>query len=199
MSRLVNVIESADRPIRGAALVPIYQYPLDGHTRNLRGRLCVFLGRERGGFYRNKLNFFGGKVGHGEDPTHALIREVAEELCIKVTPEILDGCLVDTQLLPRRTWLGSEHFTLIVFVHITGIRRKVWSDIQDERRKQHAPYCLREMSEVNHVPLEDVLARQDVSLYVQENVSHIQNAVRLLSACNSVVFNSLQTVLWPDQ
>ena len=179
--------------------MPIYQYPLDGHTRNLRGRICVFLGRERGGFYRNKLNFFGGKVGHGEDPLHALIREVAEELCIKVTPEVLDDCLVDTQLLPRRTWLGSEHFTLLVFVHITGIRRKVWSDIQDERRKQHAPYSLREMSEVNHVPFEDVLARQDVSLYVQENVSHIQNAVRLLSACNSVAFKSLQTVLWPGQ
>ena len=199
MSRLLQVIKLAEKPIRGAAFVPVYQYPPDGYTRGLRGRFCVFLGRERGGFYRNKMNFFGGKVGHGEDPMHALIREVAEELCVKVTPEILDSCLVDTRLLPRRTWLGSEHFTLLVFVHITGIRRRTWLDIQKERQRQHAPYCQREMSEVAHLPLDDILTRHDVSSYVQENVSHIENAMRLLTFDRSITFQSLQTILRPDQ
>ncbi len=199
MSRLLEIIKLADRPIRGAALVPMYRYPLDGHARDLRGRLCLLLGRERGGAYRGKLNFFGGKVDVGEGPMHALMREVAEELCIKLTPENIDTCMVDTQLLPRRTWLGNEYFTLLVFVHVTGIRRKVWSDIQAQRRRQHAPRSQLEMSEVSHIPVEDILTRQDVSTYVQENVLHINNAMQLLTDDNLVTFKALQTVLRPDR
>ena len=199
MSRLLEVIKLADRPIRGAALVPVYRYPLDGNSRDLRGRLCVLLGRERGGSYRGKLNFFGGQVGLGEAPLHALVREVAEELCIRLTPEVLDSCMVDSQLIPRQTWLRAEHFTLLVFVHITGIRRKDWLNIQVQRRWQHAPWCQLEMNEVSHIPVEDILTRRDVSSYVKENVLYINRAMQTLSINNLVTFKSLQTVVRPDQ
>ena len=198
MSKLLEVIRLAGKPIKGTALVPVYRYPLDGHSHALRGKACVFLGRERGGGYRGKLNFFGGKVGVGEAPLDSLVREVAEEMCINLTPAILDRCTVDTQLLPRKGWLGEEYFTLLVFVHITGIRCQVWSDIAAERKRRHAAYALREMSEVMHVPVEDISTRFDVSSYVLENFDRTNNAMRLSNADNAVPFDSLQQVLFPE-
>lgn len=196
MSRLLEAIRLADKPIKGVALVPVYQYPLTGHSHSLRGKLCVFLGREKGGVYRRKLNFFGGKVGFGEAPMDALMREVAEEMCVKLTPEVLDHCMLNTQLIPRGSG-AKEYFTLLVFVHITGIRCKVWSDIVQERQWQHMAPSLREMSEVLHVPVEEIETRRDVSSYVTENAISINNAMQLLNADNSVAFDHLEHLLLP--
>ena len=197
MSKLLEVVRLAGKPIKGVALVPVYQYPLTGYSHRLRGKFCVFLGRERSGGYRGKLNFFGGKVAFGEAPMEALDREVAEEMCVKLTPEVLDRCMVDTQLIPRRGWFAEEYFTLLVFVHITGIRRKVWSDIARERQRQRMAYALREMTEVLHLPIEDIVTRRDVSSYITENATSISNAIQLLSADNSVAFDQLEHVLLP--
>ena len=116
---------------------------------------CIFLGREKGGVYRGQLNFFGGKVNRGEPPMKALIREVAEEMCVKLTPEVLERCILSAELLPRLSRNGHEHCTLLVVVHISGITCGAWSSVAQERKRQRAPGCLREMSEVSHVPVED--------------------------------------------
>ena len=197
MSKLLEVIRLAAKPIKGVALAPVYQYSLTGHSHRLHGKLCVFLGRERSGRYRGKLNFFGGKVGFGEAPMEALMREVAEEMCVKLTPEALDRCVVETQLIPRYGWFAEEYFTLLVFVHITGIRCKVWSDIAKERQRHHVAYALREVTEVLHMPIEDIAARRDVSSYVTENAASINKALQLLSPDNSIAFDQLEHVLLP--
>lgn len=101
MSSLTGTIQSAEGKIRGASFVPVYQYPLDGYATSLRGKTCAFLGREKSNRHRGKLNFFGGRVGRkdAENPMHALIREVAVELSIKLTPDTTDRCLLHSRLV----------------------------------------------------------------------------------------------------
>ena len=197
MSKLLEIIRSAGKPIRGTALVPVHRYPSDGASHSLRGKHCVVLGREKSGAYRGKLNFFGGRVGFGEDPLDSLYREVAEEMCVQMTPNNLDQCMLDSRLLLRRSWVGSEHFTLLVLVHITGINCKIWSDIMKERQRQRLAGCLREMTEVSHVPVDSLLTQRDVSAYVSANAEHITNATLLLNSTNAVPFQSLATVVRP--
>lgn len=73
----------------------------------------MFLGREKSNRYRGKLNFFGGRVGRkdAENPLHALIREVAEELGIKLTPDTIDHCLLHSCVVQQEE---TMYFTLLV-------------------------------------------------------------------------------------
>ena len=198
MSSLTDTIQSAEGKISGASLVPVYQYPLDGYATSLRGKTCVFLGREKSNRYRGKLNFFGGRVGRkdAENPMHALIREVAEELGLKLTPDTIESCLLHSRLVQQEE---TMYFTLLVFVHITGLRRSFWDSIMQKRQRQHAPANQREMTEVCHVALEDLSTRTDLSSYVQQYASLIKDVGDLLSPGNHVSFSSLETVVRPDQ
>jgi len=91
------------------------------------------------------------------------------------------------------------YFMLLVFVHITGLRRSFWDSIMKKRQRQHAPANQREMTEVCHVALEDLSTRNDLSSYVQQYASLIKDVGRLLSPENLVSFSSLETVVRPDQ
>ena len=49
----------------------------------------ILLGRKKRGFGKGKLNGFGGKVHPNETPIRAIVREVAEESGVVVSPETL--------------------------------------------------------------------------------------------------------------
>lgn len=139
------------------------------HTHGICGRRGVLLGREKGGVYKKKLNVFGGKVNLGEPPVEALIREVAEEMCVKVTLRVLDRCGVDAQVVAYQGKKhGLESCMLLGFVHIKGISCKAWEDVVEASRRQHASGSLLEMSQVSHVPVDDLGTRHDLSSYLTD-------------------------------
>ncbi len=49
----------------------------------------ILLGRKKRGFGKGKLNGFGGKVRPGETPVRTIVREVAEEAGVTVSPDTL--------------------------------------------------------------------------------------------------------------
>jgi len=48
--------------------------------------LCLQKGFHRFEYLRDKFEFPGGKIEKGESPKAALIREIQEELCLKIRP-----------------------------------------------------------------------------------------------------------------
>ncbi|WP_424213548.1 NUDIX hydrolase [Streptomyces sp. BI20] len=83
----------------------------------------VLLARHVGGDGEDNWSLPGGRVEHGEDPVHAVVREVAEETGCEGVVERLLG--VDSRVIPaaeRAVPGGDEHQNLGVFyrVRITG-------------------------------------------------------------------------------
>ncbi|HEX6870418.1 MAG TPA: NUDIX domain-containing protein, partial [Micromonosporaceae bacterium] len=64
----------------------------------------------------------GGKVEHGEDPYHAVVREFAEETGYQVRVDRLLGVDSRTRVLPSGSLAGSEQHSVGVFylVRIVG-------------------------------------------------------------------------------
>ena len=60
----------------------------------------VLLGRKKRGFGMGKLNGFGGKVRPGETPVRTIVREVAEESGVVVSPDALRSAGSVTFLFP---------------------------------------------------------------------------------------------------
>lgn len=93
---------------------------------------------------------------------------------------------------------GNESYTLLVLVHITGISCKAWEDVVKVCRRRRASGSLLEMSQVLHVPVDEIGTRHDLSSYVTEHVSSINQAMQLLSVVNAVSFTDLPRVLFPE-
>lgn len=164
--------QAANIKISGMFLVPIHVYM--GSDTALKGQTCIVLGKERWGQYSGKLNFFGGKRDNGENPMQALLREVDEELCVRLSTSDLDQCV---------TTAVMSGTAILVFAHVKGLSRSQFKKQMGYRHKQ--PACRREMSDISHVPVSQ-LQKYAVSGFVSQEIHAIRSAVMKLNLQKSV-------------
>ena len=139
--------------------MPIHVY--SGSDPALRGKTCIVLGKERNGIYAGKYNFFGGKRDKGEKPVDALLREIQEEMCVSLTMQDLNRCVIGAFMV------GG---TMVVFAHVTGLSRQKFASQMAKRKGQHA--CRREMVKLRHIPLADIKSN-DLSTFVHQQAHQV--------------------------
>lgn len=155
-----------DKPVLGVSFVPIHLYARG--DASLIGKYCVVLGKERGGVYLDKLNFFGGKMDDkvgggvtGKDVAQVLFEEVYEELHIALTPFTFRDALLECIPVPF-----GKGVSLVFVVHVKGLSRGVWDREHQERRKSNAAWKFVEMSSIEHVPISSLKSHVGVSKFV---------------------------------
>ena len=171
---LISFVDLMHDEVKGVSFVPIHRY---GTGRaELVDKICVVLGKERGGVYKDRYNFFGGKLEKSWSdsipwptvPTAekvlwillTLFDEVAEEFGIMLEPEdFIKSCVSVTR----------HGASLVFWCHMTGVNRGTWTTIMaDPKRKTLWKY--QEMDAIEHIPVESILGRGDLSSYVVELV-----------------------------
>jgi 8-oxo-dGTP pyrophosphatase MutT (NUDIX family) len=160
-----------DAPVLGVSFVPIHLYARG--DASLIGKKCVVLGKERGGIYANKLNFFGGKTSDktkrfctGSDVAQVLFEEVYEELHIALSPCEFGNALIKCFTIPYEAGVS-----LVFVVHVTGLSRSVWEKEHTKRQQSNAPWKFVEMSAMEHVPIDELQKQSCLSHFV-ELVAH---------------------------
>ncbi len=178
-------------PVKGVSLAPVHQY---GAGRpELIGKTCVVLGRERAGVYTGLFNFFGGKLevadwtgmtleARAEAVAMTLFDEVAEELGIFLNPEFLLRSLVA---------VTKKGPSIIFWNHITGISRGAWSAIMADPFRRSA-WKFQEMDVIEHVPVDTIATRADLSVYVKETVEHAKLVIARLDVSHPIPFNGFE-------
>ena len=161
-------------PVLGVSFVPIHTYARGDAP--LIGKTCVVLGKERGGVYANKLNFFGGKMSDktgkfctGRDVSQVLFEEVYEELHIALSPSEFGKALVNCYQIPY-----NNGVSLVFVVHVTGISRSVWEKEHNQRVKSNVSWKFAEMSAIEHVPIDELHKYNNLSQFVElvsQNIS----------------------------
>jgi 8-oxo-dGTP pyrophosphatase MutT (NUDIX family) len=181
-------------PVCGVSFVPIHVYGVG--RAHLQGKPCVVLGKERGGRYKDMLNFFGGKTtdkGTGTNPYDvalALYEEVFEELGIVLTPELFFKSLV--KVAPKSC--GRHGNTLMFFCHITSINRASWNKQMKARQGvKGLPWKYQEMSEIEHVPIDSIGA--NVSCFVGSCIASLTEACAGLARKPSVSIHEFATAM----
>lgn len=163
-----------NKPVYGVSFVPIHLYA--NGDASLVGKYCVVLGKERGGVYLDKLNFFGGKMDDkvgggrvsGKDVAQVLFEEVYEELHIALTPFTFKDALLDCISVPY-----GQGVSLVFVVHVKGLSRGIWEKEHKERVKSRAPWKFVEMSGIEHVPIAELEGNGMVSKFVAEVASKL--------------------------
>lgn len=158
----------------GVSFVPMHVYSA-GPAKALIGKACVVLGKEKGHVhpgFNNKFNFFGGKTtdkarGNVDARTVAevLFEEVYEEFGIALTYDLFATSNIGVASKPY----GANGCTLIFFHHIAGISRGWWDRMMDARKSLPClPWRYQEMSQIDHVSVDDISVRDDLSVYVDD-------------------------------
>lgn len=71
----------------------------------------------------------------------ALIREVAEDMCVKLTLKVLDQCVADAQLVADHGRKSPVHSWC--FIHITGISCKAGKERKHAGESMLRVVCLK--------------------------------------------------------
>jgi hypothetical protein len=158
-----------NKPILGVSFVPIHLYARG--DPNLIGKYCVVVGKERGGIYTDKFNFFGGKMDDkigggrvtGMDVAQVLFEEVYEELHIALTPFGFKNALLDCIQVPY-----ANGVSLVFVVHVKGLSRGVWDKEHQQRENSRASWKYVEMSAIEHIPVASLIGNPKVSKFVAD-------------------------------
>jgi len=182
------------KKVYGVSIVPLHIY--SGDNEYLLGKPCIVLGKERDGIYTNQFNFFGGKVEESKNECESKLEcisttifdEALEEMGYILTPEKFEKSVV--KIISNEF---NKGISVIFICHINGISRFKWSEIISDRFKNsELEWRYQEMSEIEHVPIEDIQTRKDTSLYVKQNMYKILDCVKLLNRCNIVYIGNFK-------
>ena len=163
-------VDAIYEEVKGVSFVPVHRY--GAGRAELIDKVCVVLGKERDGIYKDKYNFFGGKLEKSwsnilhwglvptKEKVHCIIStlfdEVAEEFGIILEPEeFIKSCLSVTRHGP----------SLVFWCHMVGVNRADWNAIMSDPKRTTA-WKYQEMSAIEHIPVDSLLSRMDLSIYV---------------------------------
>lgn len=186
-----------NQKIYGISVAPLHIYGVA--DSKLTGLPCVVLGRERDGIYTDKLNFFGGKFGDknlegltkAESIATVLFEEMLEEMGYILNSKCFEKSIV--KILTPSIYDGVS---LVFLCHITGISREKWKEIMTDRLKDDSlEWKYQEMSQIEHVPVEEISSRKDLSVYVKQNLYSIIPAVKLLNRDNLVYIGNFKNTI----
>jgi len=166
---------SQNKPILGVSFIPVHLYARG--DASLIGKYCVVLGKERGGVYLDKFNFFGGKTDDkvnggklsGKDVAQVLFEEVYEELHIALTPFTFAEALLDCIVVPF-----GKGVSLVFVVHVKGLSRGIWETEHKDRKKSRAPWKFVEMSAIEHIPISSLKGHPMVSKFVADIAPNLE-------------------------
>ncbi len=144
----------------------------------------MVLGKEKASFYKNKLNFIGGKIDKAQGSKKAklvwtLYDEVREELGIHLAYRPFAKSFIHNQKVYKQ--VNRIAFkTMLYFCCLSGIDTGRWQTRSQKREGMYQKNLLGweyvEMSELAYVPLEGLATRTDCSLFVKENIGLIKAA-----------------------
>jgi hypothetical protein len=168
-----------DKIVKSASLVPLHY-----HT-GLKKK-CIILGKEKGYPYNDLYNFFGGKReqytnSQITDTLFTLFDETYEEFGMILEPDNFLKCLLGI----KSARAGRNGVSVLFFVHLTGMSRKLWNSVYHMRQNNGYMSKYLEMSEISHVPI-DTLHLQRVSKFVFNNIGFILEMVSYISPLNAV-------------
>ena len=179
----------------GVAFIPVYVYGAGGSKRHLRGRTCVYLGRETSGKYAHQYNLFGGKVEHGKSAAATLLAEIREEMGLIVTEREIFKSLIHVYA----DKLSGNRRSLMFFVHMTQLNTGQFDEMVQHRRGRHVPHAWREVDKSMHFA---VSAHQDgLSVYAQKAVSvgHRKGIFEKVTTVRSISASSLPRIWVPSR
>ena len=181
------------RKIYGVSIVPIHIY--SGEDEKLTGKACVVLGKERDGIYTDKFNFFGGKV-EVKDGCESKIECICSSLFDEAYEEmgyILTAAKFEKSIVKVLQTDFSNGSSLLFICHLTGISRTKWKDvIQDRLKNKYLEWKYQEMSEIEHIAIEDIQLRKDISLYVKQNMYNLIPLYKFLNRCNNIYIGNFK-------
>lgn len=191
MSMTFDDLVPMDKCVRGVSFVPVHRYGSGGSDSALVGKPCVVLGKERCGPYGGKLNFIGGKIEdpnmryRGEDIAKILFDEVLEEFHIALTTSFYNS------ILKVHTVPFGDGVSLVFVVHLVGISRGVWAKEHAARLAAKVPWKFVEFDSIEHVPLEELAHREDVSDYVSGLAAEMVACGNMLRGSKAIHFAKL--------
>lgn len=162
---------SASGGCKGASFVPVHRY---GYGRaHLMGKFCIVAGKERAGCYKDQYNYFGGKVERRGSSLDEQMHVVAETL--------FDETLEELGLVLKPFPAGSYHDIFLcgpsinLVTIITGISGTWWNKVVQDRttRNPSLSWKYQEMSSIEHIPVDEVASRKDLSEYIRETANYL--------------------------
>ncbi len=201
MCALRSIIEdkAPGDSIGGVALIPVYIYGAGGSQTHLRGRTCIFLGRETSGKYAHQYNLFGGEVEHGHSVSSAvktLLAEIQEEMGLAVSAREIADSLIYVYADKR----PGHRRSLLFFVHMTKLNTGRFDRMVQHRRECGVPHAWREIDRSMHFP---VSARDThgLSIYAQKalRVGHQKKVFERVTEVPALQASSLSQILVPSR
>jgi hypothetical protein len=182
-----------EKKICGVSIAPIHIYT--GENDYLLGKACIVLGKERDGIYRDKFNFFGGKVEDKsgcQNEIDCIATTIFEE-AFEEMGYILDAKNFEKSIVKIIQTDFNRGSSVIFVCHITGISRNKWLHIMSERLKdKYLEWKYQEMSEIEHIAIEDIQLRKDISIYVKQNMYNFLPLFKLLNRYNNVYIGNFK-------
>jgi hypothetical protein len=181
-SKYIDETYKISKKVYGVSIAPVFI--------EKNGDAYMTLGKERAGENIDKFNYFGGKVSDKDKETletlselisHVLFEETFEEMGYVLTPEIINSIVdvIETDY--------ANGISLIFVCNIGKMDEKKWSDIMYKRRENpDLPWRYEEMSEIQHILVETIPSRRDVSKYVKNSLYSILPCFPLLKKSNYV-------------
>jgi hypothetical protein len=183
--------------IKGVSFVPIHRYGVG--RAELEDKVCVVLGKERAGIYKDKYNFFGGKMektwNHGCPWETVSTKEKVECVLGTLFDETAEefGIMLDFEKFTKSCVSITRHGVSVVFwCHIVGVNRSAWTGIMSDPKRSTA-WKYQEMDAIEHVPVSSILDRLDLSSYVRELAGKATMVCKTLEYRPACSFGSLTT------
>lgn len=188
-SKYIDDTYKIDKKVYGVSIVPIF---LDS-----KGDAYMTLGKERDGENINKFNYFGGKVSDKDSDnletlseliSHVLFEETFEEMGYVLTSEIINSIVdvIETDY--------ANGISLIFVCNLGKMDEKKWCDIMYKRRENpDLPWRYEEMSEIQHILVENIPSRRDVSKYVKNSLYSVLPCFPLLKKSNHINIENFES------
>jgi hypothetical protein len=163
-------VDAVAEAVGGVSFVPIHRY---GTGRaELAGKVCMVLGRERAGMYKNAYNFFGGKCEGTSKSTWAAMSIEEKARCILSTlfDETAEemGIILEAEKFIKSCVCVTRHGPSVLFwCHIVGVSRGAWSSIMTDPKRASA-WKYQEMDAIEHVPVDLSCGPINISDYVMQ-------------------------------
>lgn len=166
--KLLNIIGDIKYDIRGVSIVPIDRH----HFKN---NPCIVLGKERAGIYKNEFNYFGGKAESYSDKLVDKCRIVAETLFDETLEEL--GLILNENFEKCNPYIISHKGSILFLAFIKNLDKDWWLNLMQNRRvNPFLNWKYQEMSEIEFIPIVDILNKQNefkISNYVKETIDEI--------------------------